>query len=76
VDANLFLCDSRMSPDLSRGMDKSIGGDLDVDDKGSEQRQFKPVQSLHHGSVGYQPLRTRIGLAKKTMSLQGNREHK
>jgi hypothetical protein len=33
-------CDSRMSPDLLRGTDKSIGGDLDVDDEGSEQRQF------------------------------------
>jgi hypothetical protein len=34
------------------------------------------VQSLHHGSVGYQPMRTRIGLAKKAMSLQVNQEHK
>jgi hypothetical protein len=50
--------DSRMSPDLSRGTGKSIGGDLDVDDKGSEQRRFEPVQSLHHGSVGYQPMCT------------------
>jgi hypothetical protein len=68
--------DSRMSPDLLRGMGKSIGGDLDVDDEGSEQRRFEPVQLLHHGSIGYQPMHTRIGLAKKTMSLQGNREHK
>jgi hypothetical protein len=36
----------------------SIGGDLDIDDEGSEQRQFEPVQSLHHGSVGYQPMCT------------------
>jgi hypothetical protein len=42
-----------MSPDLLRGTGKSIGGDLDIDDKGSEQRQFEPVQSLHHGSIGY-----------------------
>jgi hypothetical protein len=28
--------DSRMSPDLLRGMGKLIGGDLDVDDEGSE----------------------------------------
>jgi hypothetical protein len=28
--------DSRMSPDLLRGMRKSIGGDLDVDDEGFE----------------------------------------
>jgi hypothetical protein len=52
---------------------KSIGGDLDVDDEGSEQRRFEPVQPLHHGSVGYQPVRTRIGLTKKAMSLQANR---
>jgi hypothetical protein len=50
--------DSRMSPDLLRGTGKSIGGDLDVDDEGSKQCQFKPVQSLHYGSVGYQPVRT------------------
>jgi hypothetical protein len=37
---------------------KSIGGDLNVDDEGSEQRWFEPVQSLHHGSVGYQPVCT------------------
>jgi hypothetical protein len=55
---------------------KLIGGDLDVDNEGSEQRQFKPVQSLHHDSVDYQFVRTRIGLAKKAMSLQANREHK
>jgi hypothetical protein len=65
-----------MTPDLLRGMGKSIGGDLDVDDEGSEQHWFKPVQSLHHDSVGYQPVRTRIGLTKKAMSLQVNREHK
>jgi hypothetical protein len=50
--------DSRMSPDLPRGMGKSIGGDLDIDDEGSEQCRFKPVQSLHHGSIGYQPVHT------------------
>jgi hypothetical protein len=65
-----------MSPDLSRGTGKSIGEDLDVDDEGSEQRRFEPVQSLHHGSVGYQPVHTWIGLAKKVMSLQANQEHK
>jgi hypothetical protein len=37
---------------------KSIGGDLNIDDEGSEQRRFEPVQSLHHGSVGYQLVRT------------------
>jgi hypothetical protein len=65
-----------MSPDLLRGTGKSIGGDLDVDDEGSEQPRFEPVESLHHDSVGYQPFHTRIGLAKKVMSLQVNREHK
>jgi hypothetical protein len=54
----------------------SIGGDLDIDNEGSEQRQFEPVQSLHHGYVGYQPVCTWIGLTKKAMSLQANREHK
>jgi hypothetical protein len=61
-----------MSPDLLRGTGKSISEDFDVDDEGSEQRRFELVQSLHHGSVGYQPVRTRIGLAKKAMSLQAN----
>jgi hypothetical protein len=65
-----------MSPDLQRGTGKSIGGDLDDDDEGSKQRRFELVQSLHHGSVGYQPMHTRIGLAKKAMSRQANREHK
>jgi hypothetical protein len=65
-----------MSPDLLRGTGKSIGGDLDVDDEGSEQYRFEPVQSLHHGFVGYQPVHTWIGIAKKAMSLQVNREHK
>jgi hypothetical protein len=68
--------DSRLSPDLPRGTGKSIGGDLDVDDKGSEQRRFELVQSLRHGSVGHQPVHTQIGLAKKAMSLQVNQEHK
>jgi hypothetical protein len=68
--------DSRMRHDLLRGTGKSIGRDLDVDDKGSKQRRFEPVQLLHHGSVGYQPVHTRIGLTKKAMSLQANREHK
>jgi hypothetical protein len=48
---------------------KSIGGDLDVDNEGSEQHRFEPVQSLHHGSIGYQPVRIQIALAKKAMSL-------
>jgi hypothetical protein len=65
-----------MSPDLPSGTGKSIGGDLDVEDEGSKQDRFEPVQSLHHGSVGYQPVHTWIGLTKKAMSLQVNREYK
>jgi hypothetical protein len=65
-----------MSPNLPRGTGKSIGGDLDIDDEGFEQRRFQPVQSLHYGSVGYQPVCARISLAKKAMSLQANLEHK
>jgi hypothetical protein len=34
------------------------------------------LQSVHHGSVGYQPMHTRISLTKKAMSLQANKEHK
>jgi hypothetical protein len=52
------LVDNRMSPDLLRGTGKSIGGDLNVDDEGSEQCRFEPVQSLHNGSVGYQLMHT------------------
>jgi hypothetical protein len=65
-----------MSPDLPRGTGKLIGGDLDVDDEGSEQRRFEHVQSIHHGSSGYQPVHTRIGLTKEPMSLQANQEYK
>jgi hypothetical protein len=73
---NLIPLDSRMSPNLPRGTGKSVGGDINVDDERSEQRRFEPVQSLHHGSVGYQPVHTQIGLAKKAISLQANQEHK
>jgi hypothetical protein len=45
--------DERLGPDPPGGRGKSIGGDLDIDDEGSEQN-FKPLQSLHHCSVGYQ----------------------
>jgi hypothetical protein len=63
-----------MSPELLRGMGKSNGGNLD--DEGFEQRRFEPVQSLHHGSIGYQPMHTWIDLTKKAMYLQTNQEHK
>jgi hypothetical protein len=55
---------------------KSIGEDLDVDDECFEQRRFESVQSPQHGSVGYQPVHTWIGFAKKAISLQANSEHK
>jgi hypothetical protein len=33
---NLIPLDGRLGPDLLRGRGKSIGGDLDVDNEGSE----------------------------------------
>jgi hypothetical protein len=42
--------------DLPRGRGKSIGGDLKVDEEGSEQN-FEHLQSLHHCSIGYQSVR-------------------
>jgi hypothetical protein len=53
---NLTPLNEKLGPDLPRGRGKSIGGDLDVDDECSEQN-FKPFQSLHHRSVGYQSVR-------------------
>ena len=44
--------------------DRSIGGDLDVDDLASDQHDPNP-QSLHHRSIGYQPRTNVINLAKK-----------
>jgi hypothetical protein len=35
-----------------------------------------PLQSLHHDSIGYQFMHTRIDLTKKTYSYKHNREHK
>jgi hypothetical protein len=66
------VLDSRMSLVLLRGTGKSIGGDLNVDDEGSKQRRFEPVQSLHHTTVGYQPMHRQIDLTKKPMSQQVN----
>jgi hypothetical protein len=51
-------------PDLPRGRGRSIGGDLDIDEEGSEQ-MIVTLQSLHHGSVGYQHAHTRVGLTKR-----------
>jgi hypothetical protein len=66
---NLTPLDERLVPDLTRGWGRSIGGDLDVGEEGSDQT-IVILQSLHHGSVGYQHVRTQTGLAKKAMFLQ------
>jgi hypothetical protein len=34
------------------------------------------LQSLHHGSVGYQHVRTQVDLAKKVYPYKCNHEHK
>jgi hypothetical protein len=47
--------DERLVPDLLRGRARSSRGDLNGDDEGSEQN-FKPLQSLHHCSIGYQSM--------------------
>jgi hypothetical protein len=56
--------DERLGPNLPRGRGKSIGGDLDVDDEGSEQN-FEPLQSLHHCSIGYQSLQHKLTLPRR-----------
>jgi hypothetical protein len=48
-----------------------IHGDLDVSEEGSEQ-MIVTLQSLHHGSVGYQHVRTRVGLTKKAYPYKCN----
>jgi hypothetical protein len=60
--------DERLVPDLLRGRGRSIGGDLDVGEEGSEQT-IVTLQSLHHGSVCYQHVWTRVGLTKKAQFL-------
>jgi hypothetical protein len=47
------LNDERLVPDPPRGRGRSIGGDLNVGEEGSEQT-IVTLQSLPHGSVGYQ----------------------
>jgi hypothetical protein len=44
---------------LSRGRGKLIGGDLDIDDEGSEQN-IEIMQSLHDCSVGYQSVKQEL----------------
>jgi hypothetical protein len=50
-----------------RGRGKSIGGGLDVDDEGFEQN-FKPLQLLHHCSVGYQSVRYELTSPRRLIS--------
>jgi hypothetical protein len=65
------VTDKRLVPDLLRGRGRSIDGDLDVGEEGSEQ-MIVTLQSLHHGSDGYQHVRTRVGLTKKSYPCKWN----
>jgi hypothetical protein len=49
--------DERLAPDLLRERGRSISGDLDLGEQGSEQT-IVTLQSLHHDYVGYQHART------------------
>jgi hypothetical protein len=53
-----------MGPDLLRDRGKSIGGDLDIDDEGSKQN-VKPLQSLHHRSIGYQSVQHELASPRR-----------
>jgi hypothetical protein len=57
----------RLVPDLLKGRDKSIGRDLDVNDKGSKQN-FEPLQSLHQYSVGYQSVQHELTSPRRLIS--------
>jgi hypothetical protein len=72
---NLIPLDERLAPDIPRGRGRSIGGDLYVGEEGSEQTIIT-LQSLHHGSIGYQHMHTRADLTKKAYPCKCNREHK
>jgi hypothetical protein len=52
VALDLRGTDKRLVPDLPRDRGRSIGGDLNVGEEGSEQT-IVPLQSVHHSSVGY-----------------------
>jgi hypothetical protein len=67
--------DVRLVPDLPRCRGRSIGRDLNVGEEGSEQT-IVTLQSLHHDSVGYQHVHTRVDLTKKVYPCKCNREHK
>jgi hypothetical protein len=59
----VFYPDEGSSPDLLRGSGKLIGGDLDIDDEGSEWN-VKLLQSLHHCSICYQSVRHKLTLPR------------
>jgi hypothetical protein len=65
--------DERLSPDLPRGRGKSIGGDLNIDDKSSEQTS-EPLQSLNHDCVGYQLVRHELNLPRRLINTSKNEE--
>jgi hypothetical protein len=51
--------DEKLIFDLPRGRGKSIGGNIDVNDEGSEHN-FETLQSLHHCFVGYQSMQQKL----------------
>jgi hypothetical protein len=67
--------DERLVPGLPWGRGRSIGGDLNVDEEGSEQ-MIITLQSLHHNPIGYEHVRTRVDLMKKAYPCKCNQEHK
>jgi hypothetical protein len=71
----LTTLDERLIPDLPWGRGRSIGGDLDIGEEGSEQT-IVTLQWLYHGSVGYQHVHTWVDLAKKAYPCKCNPEHK
>jgi hypothetical protein len=67
--------DERLVPDLSQGRGRSICGVLDIGEEDSKHT-IVTLQLLHHGSIGYQHVHTRVDLAKKAYPCKCNREHK
>jgi hypothetical protein len=53
IDMQCMINDEGLVPNLLRGRGRSIGGDLDIGEEGSEQ-MIVTLQSLHHDSDGYQ----------------------
>jgi hypothetical protein len=58
------ITDEMLVLDFLRGRGRSIGGDLDIGEEGSEQ-MIVILQSLHHGFDGYQHACIQVGLTKK-----------